>query len=123
MPPLRRVYWTSFALLIALLVTLTCCNNNARTYPQNYILLGLFTMVEGVVLGVICRQVPRCSLAFSLRDSIYSGSATDSGIFLSTRHLSEHAPRKRIDSRRNCNAFFLLKLSALSFRFSFSRTE
>lgn len=41
---------TSFACII----TLTCCANQARTYPNNFIMLGVFTLAESVLLGVVC---------------------------------------------------------------------
>ncbi|KAM4705162.1 protein lifeguard 2-like [Rhinophrynus dorsalis] len=39
--------------LFILVVVLTCCDQARRKVPYNYILLGLFTVVEGCVLGTI----------------------------------------------------------------------
>jgi FtsH-binding integral membrane protein len=36
------------------LLTLACCSNQARVYPNNYIFLGVFTLAESVMLGVVC---------------------------------------------------------------------
>lgn len=36
------------------LITLACCGDMARSYPHNYIFLGVFTLAESVMLGVVC---------------------------------------------------------------------
>ena len=41
---------TSFVVIIAM----SCCIENARMYPRNMILLGIFTVAEGLFLGVFC---------------------------------------------------------------------
>lgn len=39
---------------LACIITLSCCAGQARTYPNNYVLLGLFTLAESTLLGVVC---------------------------------------------------------------------
>lgn len=48
------VMYTSIALSFAFLCGITCCIQNARTYPTNYILLGGFTLCEAVMLSCAC---------------------------------------------------------------------
>jgi len=38
------------------------CQNNMRTYPTNYLLLGGFTITEGMLVGVICSMYTLPSL-------------------------------------------------------------
>jgi FtsH-binding integral membrane protein len=45
---------TAVTVSFACLITLTCCANQARTHPNNLIFLSIFTIAEGVVLGVAC---------------------------------------------------------------------
>jgi FtsH-binding integral membrane protein len=44
----------SIVLSFVFLCAITCCINNARTYPTNYILLGGFTLCEAVMLSCVC---------------------------------------------------------------------
>jgi FtsH-binding integral membrane protein len=49
--------WPFFLALttgIGCLLTLTCCSHQARVYPNNYVFLGIFTIAESVMLGVVC---------------------------------------------------------------------
>mmetsp|Transcript_16663 Transcript_16663/g.30985 ORF Transcript_16663/g.30985 Transcript_16663/m.30985 type:complete len:247 (+) Transcript_16663:76-816(+) len=42
---------------IGFLIALTCpcgCEKNMRTFPTNYILLGCFTVTEGLLVGIVC---------------------------------------------------------------------
>jgi len=41
---------------IAFLCCMICNKPAMRTFPQNYLLLGSFTVCEGIVVGVICAQ-------------------------------------------------------------------
>lgn len=41
-----------FVLVIALMITMACCDNVRRTFPLNFICLFLFTVVESFLLGV-----------------------------------------------------------------------
>merc|ERR1719197_2059145 len=44
----------SWAASFVLIISLACCINNARVYPRNMILLSLFTLAQGTMLGVMC---------------------------------------------------------------------
>jgi len=48
--------WVGFssALLIVTMLVMSCCQDVARKFPQNYILLTIFTVAQGVVVGVVC---------------------------------------------------------------------
>ncbi|XP_040020554.2 protein lifeguard 1 [Gasterosteus aculeatus] len=43
--------FTTIALVIVLIVALSCCDNLRRQVPLNFISLGLFTFAEGLMLG------------------------------------------------------------------------
>merc|ERR1712241_95303 len=47
------VYLTSFAVSIPLIIALACCEGVRRKSPLNIILLGLFTLCEGFMLGTL----------------------------------------------------------------------
>jgi FtsH-binding integral membrane protein len=44
----------SWAASFVLIIALACCISNARIYPRNMILLSLFTLAQGTMLGVMC---------------------------------------------------------------------
>ncbi|XP_062848036.1 protein lifeguard 1 [Trichomycterus rosablanca] len=51
-----RTYWFSFAMMgttLALVIVLSCCSDLRRKVPLNFILLGLFTIAEGLLLGSV----------------------------------------------------------------------
>ncbi|KAM8869137.1 protein lifeguard 3 isoform 2-T2 [Spinachia spinachia] len=43
--------FTTMAMVIVLIVALSCCDNLRRQVPLNFIALGLFTIAEGLMLG------------------------------------------------------------------------
>lgn len=48
--------WFSYALfpvIFILIIVLACCDNARRKVPGNFILLGLFTIFEGLMLGAV----------------------------------------------------------------------
>ncbi|XP_037308953.2 protein lifeguard 1 [Pungitius pungitius] len=50
----RANWWFSYAamaMVIVLIVALSCCDNLRRQVPLNFIALGLFTIAEGLMLG------------------------------------------------------------------------
>jgi len=54
---------------IGFLFALMCpcgCEKNMRTFPQNYLLLGGFTITEGVLIGVCCTQYTATSVLFAV---------------------------------------------------------
>lgn len=46
--------WLSLAISFACMITFACCPSTMRTFPLNYIIMTLFTLAEGVLVGVIC---------------------------------------------------------------------
>lgn len=48
-----EMWWIAFAMTFVLLIVLACCNDFRRRYPLNLILLGLFTLCEGFMLGAV----------------------------------------------------------------------
>mmetsp|Transcript_106628 Transcript_106628/g.308514 ORF Transcript_106628/g.308514 Transcript_106628/m.308514 type:complete len:247 (-) Transcript_106628:134-874(-) len=44
----------SSAVLFTTMMIMSCCQDTARKFPQNYILLTIFTLAQGVVVGVVC---------------------------------------------------------------------
>lgn len=49
-------YWFSYcmmAVVLVLVVALSCCDNLRRQVPLNFIALGLFTVAEGLMLGAV----------------------------------------------------------------------
>uniref|UniRef100_A0A7I4YC07 Protein lifeguard 1 n=1 Tax=Haemonchus contortus TaxID=6289 RepID=A0A7I4YC07_HAECO len=61
-----------WVILIAFLVfavtscTLMCCQSVARHFPCNFILLALFTLSAGVILMVICAELPPHTIVLAL---------------------------------------------------------
>ncbi|KAM7420377.1 hypothetical protein PAMA_014884 [Pampus argenteus] len=52
----RDNYWFNYTMMAAvmvLIIALSCCDNLRRQVPLNFIALGLFTFVEGLMLGSI----------------------------------------------------------------------
>jgi hypothetical protein len=45
--------WVGFAGTIITIITLTCCGDMRRKFPHNFILLGIFTLAESLVLGIL----------------------------------------------------------------------
>lgn len=47
----QEMWWIAFAMTIVLIIVLACCQDVRRRSPLNIILLGLFTLCEGFMLG------------------------------------------------------------------------
>ncbi|XP_071945176.1 protein lifeguard 1-like [Antedon mediterranea] len=47
-------FWVAFAVTFVIIIVLSCCPDTRRTSPINIILLGIFTVCEGVLLGMAC---------------------------------------------------------------------
>jgi FtsH-binding integral membrane protein len=45
--------YVAFGATFVTLIAISCCENQARTTPNNYILLSIFTVFEAFLLGVI----------------------------------------------------------------------
>lgn len=52
------LFWISYAVMIGTMLAILCCEEARRQVPTNYILLGVFTVAEGFLVGVICLQYP-----------------------------------------------------------------
>lgn len=48
-----EMWWIAFVMTFVLLIVLACCNDFRRRWPLNIILLGLFTLCEGFMLGAV----------------------------------------------------------------------
>ena len=47
------LYYVAMGVTVVLMLVLVCCEGPRRTFPANIILLGLFTMCQGFMLGTI----------------------------------------------------------------------
>ncbi|XP_033110722.1 protein lifeguard 1-like [Anneissia japonica] len=47
-------FWLCFAVTLVVIIVLSCCPDVRRASPINIILLGIFTVCEGVLLGMAC---------------------------------------------------------------------
>ncbi|XP_071788310.1 protein lifeguard 1-like [Asterias amurensis] len=47
-------FWVAFAMTFILIIALSCFTNLRRNFPINFICLFLFTVFEGVLLGIAC---------------------------------------------------------------------
>mmetsp|Transcript_28962 Transcript_28962/g.65685 ORF Transcript_28962/g.65685 Transcript_28962/m.65685 type:complete len:242 (-) Transcript_28962:118-843(-) len=50
------IMWLSVAMTFVTICAMTCCQEVTRKYPQNYILLFVFTGFEGVMVGFLSAQ-------------------------------------------------------------------
>ena len=49
----REIFYSALGLSIGLTICLQCCSGLRRRVPYNYILLGVFTLAEGYLLGSV----------------------------------------------------------------------
>ncbi|XP_042540727.1 protein lifeguard 2-like [Dipodomys spectabilis] len=64
--------WFTYAFLPAffiILILLACCEHLRRQVPTNYILLGLFTVLQGLLLGII-------SVSYNVEEVLWATGAT-----------------------------------------------
>lgn len=47
------IWIVAFIISIAAIIAISCCGNLRRKFPANFILLGVFTLAEGTMLGFI----------------------------------------------------------------------
>jgi len=45
--------FASYGIALVLMIALVCCENARRKAPTNMILLALFTLTEGIVVGAV----------------------------------------------------------------------
>lgn len=50
------LFWLAFGVMFVTLICITCCESVRRTSPMNLIFLGIFTLAESFLLGVISSQ-------------------------------------------------------------------
>uniref|UniRef100_A0A7S1P6E8 Uncharacterized protein n=1 Tax=Vitrella brassicaformis TaxID=1169539 RepID=A0A7S1P6E8_9ALVE len=48
------ILFMAIVVQLGLCISFMCCPHLLRQYPTNYILLGLFTVAEGFLIGVVC---------------------------------------------------------------------
>ena len=49
----QQNYYTCSVVVIAVVITLACCESVRRAFPANLILMAVFTVAEGFMLGVV----------------------------------------------------------------------
>ncbi len=47
------MFWLAFALTFACLIALACCPDVRRKTPGNFVCLGIFTLAEGFLMGMV----------------------------------------------------------------------
>jgi len=47
------LFWFAWVGALVLMIVIACCENVRRSFPTNFILLGLFTLFESFLLGVV----------------------------------------------------------------------
>lgn len=60
------VLWAALAVSITCLIALSCCPGVAKTYPGNYICLGVFTLAESYLLGAVSASYAPESVAWAV---------------------------------------------------------
>lgn len=53
-------------IFLCLLICPCGCEKNMKTYPTNYLLLGGFTVTEGILVGVVCVHYTIASVLFAV---------------------------------------------------------
>uniref|UniRef100_A0A1B0DMK1 Uncharacterized protein n=1 Tax=Phlebotomus papatasi TaxID=29031 RepID=A0A1B0DMK1_PHLPP len=48
-----EMWWIALILLFVTLIAMACCTNVRRKAPMNFIFLGLFTLAQSFMLGVM----------------------------------------------------------------------
>jgi len=60
------LFFLAFAITLITTCAMVCCQSITRTFPQNYIILFLFTAAEGVMIGFVCASYTGESLALAV---------------------------------------------------------
>jgi len=47
------LFWFAWVGALVLMIVIACCENARRSFPLNFVLLGLFTLFESFLLGVV----------------------------------------------------------------------
>jgi len=56
----------AIVLSFVFIIVLVCCRNVAKSYPLNYIILGLFTLCEGYLLGAVSSTYDTTSVFYAV---------------------------------------------------------
>lgn len=104
------LYWIAFAVTIVCLIGMACCESVRRTFPTNFIFLGIFTAAEGFMLGTL-------SARFSV-DAIMIAIGITAGVTLG---LTVFAFQTKIDFTAcgGCLCALLMVLIMMGFFFAF----
>lgn len=62
--------WTAMVVSFVTIIAMACKPELSRTYPTNYALLGVFTLAESVLIGMICMVRPKTPLCSPKNASI-----------------------------------------------------
>jgi len=104
------LYWIAFAVTIVCLIGMACCESVRRSFPTNFIFLGIFTAAEGFMLGTL-------SARFSV-DAIMIAIGITAGVTLG---LTVFAFQTKIDFTAcgGCLCALLMVLIMMGFFFAF----
>lgn len=53
------MFWVAFIVMLVTMISMACCEGVRRTAPTNFIFLGLFTLAETFLLGMMTSKVPK----------------------------------------------------------------
>lgn len=59
------VFWAAFVVSFVTLIALVCCGELARKTPINFICLGVFTLAEGFLFGVIASRYDELTVIYA----------------------------------------------------------
>lgn len=62
------MFWSAWILTLVFMIAIACCENVRRSFPLNFIVLGLFTLCESYLIGVVSAhyQVEEVLLAMGI---------------------------------------------------------
>lgn len=53
-----ELMWIAIIVLFVTLIAMACCEGVRRSFPTNFIFLGLFTLAQTFMLGTLTARVP-----------------------------------------------------------------
>lgn len=59
------IFWIAWIVGFATLIILTCCGDLARKTPINFICLGIFTLAEGFLFGIIASKYNEMTVIYA----------------------------------------------------------
>lgn len=54
----RELFWVAVVLLFGTMIAMACCESVRRTSPTNFIMLGIFTVAQSFMLGMMTSHLP-----------------------------------------------------------------